>query len=262
MLDRLFSRIVYLLNHTLFKHYTYTIRFGFMKGLKREGGFGFVSQLLPMTVEERFLNGLDLAGKTVYDVGGFVGILTLFFAKSVGNGRVVTFEPNPENYERICEHVRMNHSTNVEVIKVGIGRERTVGVLWFNPAYPAQGSFRQSIQKRIMRDRTSKSIETVVDSIDNQIALNSLPKPDFVKIDVEGLEFDVLLGMAETIKQYGPSIYVELHSAGGIEKAENAYEVVRLLEGYRYSLYHVESGKAISLANMQVASEGHLYAWR
>jgi FkbM family methyltransferase len=237
----------------------YTVRFGFMKGLRRRGGTGFVSQVLPMSKEESFLSRLNLTGKTVYDIGGHVGLLTLFFAKSVGGGRVVTFEPNPENFERLCEHVKMNRITNVRTFMIGIGRERAIGRLCFIPAFPAQGSLRRSLQQVAMRDKTARSIEITVDSLDNQIALNNLPDPDFVKIDVEGLEVEVLQGMAGTIGRHRPNIYVELHGIGRSEKAANAREVVDILERHGYSLCHVESGRTISLSNAQVPTGGHLY---
>ena len=69
----------------------YVVRHGLAKGLKRRGGLGFVPQMGRLSLEETFLEGLDLAGQTVYDIGGYEGVFTLFFARRVGpSGRVVT----------------------------------------------------------------------------------------------------------------------------------------------------------------------------
>jgi hypothetical protein len=43
--------------------------------------------------------------------------------------------------------------------------------------------------------------EVYLDTLDNQILIHDLPKPDFVKIDVQGLELDVLMGMTKTIEK-------------------------------------------------------------
>lgn len=63
------------------------------------------------TPEERFWHDLDLRGKTVYDIGAFHGLLTLFFA--VRAKSVVSFEPNGRNRAscwRICGSIRFRTS--------------------------------------------------------------------------------------------------------------------------------------------------------
>jgi len=72
---------------------------------------------------------LDFKGKTVFDVGGYVGIHTLFFARATGEkGRVVTFEPNPRNYEELVYNVRLNGFDNVTTMQIGLGRRYGVGL--------------------------------------------------------------------------------------------------------------------------------------
>ncbi len=100
----------------------YTVRHGLARGLRRRGGLGFVPQLAALSTEERFLQQLTFDGETVYDVGGYEGIFTLFFARRVGpRGHVVTFEPNPRNFARIVENVRLNGFTHVQVRQVAVG---------------------------------------------------------------------------------------------------------------------------------------------
>jgi len=73
--------------HFCFKNITYTVRNGLAKGLKRRGGLGFVPQVSPLMQEEKFLINLNLANQTVYDIGGYIGVTTLFFSKAVGKVR-------------------------------------------------------------------------------------------------------------------------------------------------------------------------------
>jgi len=97
-----------------------TIKRGLGRGFKIKGGF-FSSFFLflrreDLTAEERFLLSLDLRRKTAYDIGAYIGITTMFFARSVGNsGEVIAFEPNPENCMKLQENVALNSLHNVRI---------------------------------------------------------------------------------------------------------------------------------------------------
>ena len=94
-----------------------------------------------------------------------------------------------------------------------------------------------------------------MDSLDNQIIHHALPKPDFIKIDVEELELEVLTGMRETVLNYRPQLYIEVH--GGPDNINN---VVNLLLSYGYSLRHIELGETINAATTQRVKGGqHIY---
>lgn len=232
--------------------WTYTIRQGVAAGLVRKGGLGFIPRALSQ--EEKFLLDLDWEGQTVYDVGGYEGVFTLFFAKSVGlGGRVFTFEPNPANCQRIKENVLLNHLNNTRLLQFGLGSGKSKSKLVFWPGEPARGSIDESYQKSLLRQKEATSIEIEIDSLDNLLSLNSLPPPDFVKIDVEAAELEVLRGMSHTLKTYQPRLFIEVHSG---------VDVRQLVEGLvekGYHLHHVESKTSIGLANTQTAYNGHLY---
>ncbi|HEY6895043.1 MAG TPA: FkbM family methyltransferase, partial [Rhodanobacteraceae bacterium] len=96
-------------------------------------------------------------------------------------------------------------------------------------------------------------------SIDHQIALG-LPDPDFVKIDVEGLELEVLRGMTDVIARRRPALYIEIHGADMEKKLENVTAVAEFLWNAGYTLHHVESGLAIDdRSKLPAARRGHLY---
>ena len=98
-----------------------------------------------------------------------------------------------------------------------------------------------------------------MDTLDNQIITNNLPKPDFVKIDVEGLEMDVLDGMRGITKNCKPKLSIEIHDINVQSKIENVQRIVEFLIAREYSIYHIESGKMITSSNAQIAIAGHLY---
>lgn len=249
----------------------YKARHGIGRGFKQVGG---ISLILPgffqepseypefEGLEEAFLRGLDLKDKTVYDVGAFEGILTLFFAQETGpEGQVVAFEPVPESYRRILEHIELNEFADrvtVRNISVGSGS----GELAFATAADGLGraTADEEIQWRLRRrEERPQVFHAPVNSLDNEIASFPLPEPDFVKIDVEGMEFDVLQGMRQTISRRKPELYIEMHGADIKAKRENAARVVQLLSDYGYSIRHVESDQPVDPSTFDRAVRGRLY---
>ena len=242
----------------LVKNCIYTARSGLIKGLKRKGGLGFIPR--PVSLEEKFLLGLDLNGHTIYDIGGAAGIFTLFFARSVGkNGKIITFEPNPKSCNMILEHLELNNFNNVEIHQLALGKKREDGTLAIRQSNPGTASLQEDIRVSILQEKGAETIQVEIDSLDNQITTNNLQKPDFVKIDVEGLEMDVLVGMSKTIKNYKPKLFIEIHGVDMQRKTENVQRVVDFLIAREYSIYHVESSEVITSTNAQIAKEGHLY---
>lgn len=244
----------------LVAHRVYTVRHGLARGLRRRGGLGFVPQLGGLSPEEAFLEGLSLEGDTVFDVGGYEGIFTLFFARRVGPaGAVVTFEPNPRNYQRIVENIRLNGFANAQVRQVALGSAPGRASLVFPNDETARGSLEHHIADTIRQEKHVNAIEVDVDTLDHQVALG-VPEPDFVKLDVEGLERDVLEGMRGLLARRHPRLYIEVHGADAARKLENVTSVVEFLWQAGYKVRHVESGTDISApGQIPLAIEGHLY---
>ena len=248
----------------VFKNQTYTVRHGLAKGLRRRGGLAFLPAAFASTrervEEESFLLSLSLEGLTIYDVGGDQGIYTVFFARKVGDhGRVITFEPNPESYRRIVANAELNQFRNVDVRPIGLGAQKSKLTFVFPEGEPARGSADAGIQAQILREKNPRSIEIEVNSLDDEVLSCGLPEPDLVKIDVEGLEMDVLLGMQETLRKSHPSLFIEVHGADVQSKEDNAKQVVKFLLDGGYSVFHVESKQSITYANIEMARQGHIF---
>jgi FkbM family methyltransferase len=244
-------------------NHVYTVRRGLARGLRRRGGLGFMPQLGQQPLEESFLQQLDFAGQTVFDAGGYEGIFTLFFAARVGPaGRLITFEPHPRNHAHILENVRLNGFRNVEVHQLALGAAPGRATLVCPADETARGSLVGDIQEQIRQEThatPADTIEVAIDSIDRLID-NGLPEPDFVKIDVEGFERDVLEGMRGVIGRCRPRLYIEIHGADRARKLENTTSVVDFLWRSGYSTRHVETMSTIAaMSDIPRAIEGHLY---
>jgi len=221
-------------------------------GLRRRGGFGFIPKWT-LTPEHQLLNALPLEGKTVYDLGGFHGMIAMFFARKVGDGgQVITFEPNPVNFRAILDHIALNDFDNIKPIQTGVGSKRETLNFLIPSRLPARGTVNVGRKGMFSGRKDLSEIKIEVESLDNLVKTYNLPHPDFVKIDVEGMELDVLQGMLEIISNCKPEMVIELHFT-------NDQKVAEFLLQQGYSLTQVEKWIPITRRNLEL-SQGHLYA--
>ncbi|MCG3118713.1 MAG: hypothetical protein ALAOOOJD_00967 [bacterium] len=243
----------------LFRNHIYTLRHGLAQGYKIKGGLGFLKPYREPTAEERFLMNLQLSGNTVYDIGGYVGITAMFFSRAVGEtGRVITFEPNPTNAAAIRQNLALNHLRNVEVIESGLGAAPETKTLVYDPNDTAAGSMNQQIQARLLATQ-HRQIDITVQALDEYVAAQHLAAPDLVKIDVEGMEYDVLRGMQKMLRAPKPALFIELHGDGEQQKRANVQNVFTLLQACHYMIHHVETDQTITSTDLHKIQEGHFY---
>lgn len=257
--------IVARLNHSpVMDSLVYTAKHGPARGLKRQGGMGWIPSVVPRTrewaAEEAFLESLEWKGLNVYDVGGDQGLFTLFFANRVGDtGQVVVFEPNPRSCVRIERNIDLNGFGNVRLIPYGLGAKDETVPFVFPLFEPARGSAVPEIAQQIQREPRAVVCEIEVRALDGERERTELPIPHFIKLDVEGMEYAALQGMSKTLKKHRPRLSIEIHGATMEEKLANVQRVVAFLESLDYYMRHLESGQRITRGNAERAKQGHLY---
>ena len=141
-------------------------------------------------------------GMNVLDVGANIGYFTMLSASLVGSsGSVTAIEPNPESAKLLEASRRANSFDNVSVLQVAAGRELGLLVL--------HGSYSNAMTSAIPDDAAAVITSTTVPSVKIDDLIPKDKKIDFVKIDVEGAEYNALLGASEMIKRCRPTIVSE-----------------------------------------------------
>lgn len=153
-------------------------------------------------------------GVVFLDVGANLGYQTLMAAARVGpTGRVLAFEPNPDNLALLREGIRLNGFTNITLYPLAAAdRERTIEMhpdgtnstsLVSDPSAggpaPARTTFRFSA---LGRCHTLKAV--ALDAV-----LADLDRVDVVKLDIDGGEPRALQGMDGLIRKHRPAAFVE-----------------------------------------------------
>jgi FkbM family methyltransferase len=133
---------------------------------------------------------------TVFDVGANVGEYTLFVLQTLGNIRVLSFEPSYETFKQLEN--KAGGYKNIEIYNIGFGDKNTTLTLYSNQT----GSGLASLYKRRLDhfgiDMNNKE-EVTIRTIDDFCKERGIEKIHFLKLDVEGHELRVLQGAKEMI---------------------------------------------------------------
>lgn len=254
-------RLIAWISIHLFDRATYTVRHGLLKGMRRRGGLGWLPALFSpgaMTAEEQFWFGLNLSGMTVYDVGAFHGLVTLFIASRAK--AVVCFEPNAQNQKRLLENLMLNGIKNAEVRTVGVGSRSEALRMVGSPLMPGGASVEGKMVEELLRSGETLVQEISIVTLDEEIPRANLPAPDFIKVDIEGWEIEALRGARKTLELHHPMLLLEMHGETMREKKRKVAEIVAFLWENNYRrLRHIETGTSITPENTSGAIEGHLY---
>jgi len=164
-------------------------------------------------------------GMLVIDVGANIGCHTVFMAKAVGpTGAVIALEAQRQLYQTLNANAQLNALGNVHTLHAAAGAEE--GNIMVPPVdYESQGNFGgvSLIDQGANTDGELVRL-TTIDGL-------SLPNCHFIKIDVEGMEADVIRGATGTIKAHSPALYVEN------DRQEKSPELIELLFSLDYRLY-------------------------
>jgi len=130
----------------------------------------------------------------VIDVGAHVGLFTLKAAKS-GAKVVVAIEPHPFNYRILLRNITSNRLRNVIPINLAVSNYSGKAMLYISK------HAREHTLKRELLDEYRGCIEVEVKTLDQLVDELKLSKVNFIKIDAEGAELDILRGAEKTLKE-------------------------------------------------------------
>jgi len=151
-------------------------------------------------VTTNFLRKAIRADDVFLDIGANCGTLTLVAASLINNGKIYAFEPAPTIRPRLQANIELNPQLKniVKVVPLGLGLAK--GQLFYHEdqEYRGNGAL-QGIS----------GIPVDVISLDEWVLLENIDKIDAIKIDVEGMEYDVLVGGKAVLEKYHPLVYFE-----------------------------------------------------
>jgi FkbM family methyltransferase len=171
-------------------------------------------------------------GDIVVDIGAHMGRYTIISSKRVGtNGKVVAIEAHPGNFEMLNRNIKLNQLTNVIPLNYAVYSKETKIKLYV----PGEESG-YTVYNTIMSNRTGnedKFVEVNANTLDYLLQLNQIREEEvnWIKIDVEGAEFEVLKGAANVLsKSKDIALLIEVHGP------DNYRPVVEFLNLYNFKI--------------------------
>jgi len=149
------------------------------------------------------------ADGVIIDVGANIGLSALAFAPLVPAGRMLAVEPSPRSARALAETLRLNGLAGRVAIEA-VALADKPGELAFHEAAHSAGA--HLMDPNTMGGEALPQVRVPVTTLDALMAKHALARLDFLKIDVEGFETEVMQGGAETLARFRPVVFAEFNA--------------------------------------------------
>lgn len=191
------------------------------------------------------------------DLWANIGYESLLASYLVGaSGKIIAFEPNQKNYKRLQDNISLNAIKNIETYSYGAWDKNYEISLYYDDHNPGATSVIQ--RKQHHKDGEIIEIKKLDDFLWDR-------KVDFIKMDIEGFEYEAILGMKKILQQpnikmvfeYSPMIYKQK------EKDYDSFSIRILdyLKGLGFHLYHVHFNGSMEVIENNTTYYHELSNW-
>lgn len=186
-------------------------------------GYWFLHSMKEIFVEEVYRFQGRKADPFIIDCGANIGLSVIYFKRLFPKSKIIAFEPDGSIFEMLKKNVGAFNYEDVQLINKGLWKKET------SLSFLAEGT----LGGRVI-DSSTGSIRPDIISIDTVRLKDYLyEEVDFLKIDIEGAEYEVLLDCADSLKNVH-FLFVEYHSTAN--ESQKLHEILSIISrsGFRY----------------------------
>lgn len=158
----------------------------------------------------KLLTRNKLKGSIVFDCGSCHGDSTWQLNYDLKPKLVVSIEPMKNLYQQLLRNIRLNRIINVLPLNIGVGDKITTAHM---------------TNKGGMSSISEKGVLVKIDTIDNIVNRENLGHIGLIKMDIEGYEYNALIGARETIKRHKPALIIAIY-----HKGRDFFEIPKLIK--------------------------------
>jgi FkbM family methyltransferase len=152
------------------------------------------------------------SGATVIDIGANIGCFSVLASRLVGpSGRVIAIEPEPTTFRQLLRNIELNHLANITPLQLAVGGEKGTVTLHADPNNLFSSTF-TSVNGREVRGADHDVEMTTLQSIMDE---HRIERCDYLKLDCEGAEHDIVAGMPASLAERIAQITMEVHKVPG-----------------------------------------------
>jgi FkbM family methyltransferase len=241
--------------------------FTFGKGLKKTF-FGY-----PVRLPTRYINyfpsdyeqdNFDFLIKSapqngvVLDIGAHIGLFSMVAAQLTGKqGKVFSFEPTLATRQLLEQTIRMNNMQGTVTPCQQAVSNKEGSIVFYESDVVGDNS---NSLVEYLEDRGLKGTTVPVTTVDIFVNQQGLQRVDFIKIDVEGAEYDAIRGAADTLKNFRPYCILAIHPTPIAKKGDQLGDIYDFVvnAGYRVTLYQKPMSRE-DFCNNKEMIDLHLY---
>lgn len=204
----------------------------------------------------KFFKTLLFPGAVFIDIGAHVGYYSLVAAPRIGSsGRIYSFEPMSQQFERLTENIRRNQLFQITPLKLALSDLALTAVLQLNDAHNTGSATLRPCGGPVVQRETVECT-----TLDLFAESEDLYRVDVVKIDVEGFEVAVLRGASKTLARFRPVILIEVVDRLQTERGSTREELYACLGQLGYQPYRIKRDGRVQL--IQKPEDGTLIVFR
>lgn len=214
--------------------------------LRRDGtAFGLLDGTYPEQQELDLVQAILKPGMVFFDAGANEGLYSLVAAGAVGEaGKVYAFEPVPSELRKLRSNVRVNRLKNVVVVDKAVGAND--GFTKMHACEPLKGGFSSIARPSDYLNLKWEIIEVPIVTLDTFVDQAGIGRIDYLKIDVEGGERDVIAGAEGILTgEARPIVQVEFADGRTAQWNYDARELATRLTDLGYVLFECCNGGII-----------------
>jgi len=192
---------------------------------------------------------INVEKPVVFDIGANVGMITILLSNKLKNSIVYSFEPSSATFRFLKQNIEDN---NLNAIAVNKGLSDKCEKLFLGPPHKRQHS-RYQLDKghpglySVYADKSDKWVFKHGENcdfitLDSFCEINGITRIDFIKVDVEGHEINVLKGGLNILKACKPICKIEINLFTSKIAQNNPKEIFDVLHRLGYDIYIFESG--------------------
>lgn len=146
-------------------------------------------------------------GWTIVDIGAGLGDFSIFAAKKHASNRVIGLEPFPESFDLLNQNIAINGITNITAVPVAVGKENGRMQLVTSGA-----AVQHSTSLDDIAAQNATRIDVQTRTLDALFADHGIEQCDFLKLDCEGGEYDILFNASDEALSKISYICMEYHN--------------------------------------------------
>ena len=192
------------------------------------------------------------------DIGSNVGLYAICASLVNPNIKVTSFEPNREIAKQQKRNLEINNINFVRIFNFGLANEDSDLVNFFIPKFTGSGG--GSLLNLHPDEGPSKSTQVALKRLDN-LELEIRSKVDFIKVDIEGAEFEFLKCSLKTISDSKPVIISELLRKWMLPFGSQPQDFVTTLVEMGYKCFEIEDSGVKSVTEITESTIGNNFVF-